>query len=85
MKINPNSDAQKNTLSWIYLAGFFFILFLSLVNLPPWFSPPDWGKVIIFRIIASFLIFVFLSLLLFHQLARSSFSIIKAIKRQAIF
>jgi len=45
---------------WAYLFGFFLILALPLLNLPPWFSPPDWGKTIVFRIVLSSLIFVFI-------------------------
>lgn len=45
---------------WFYLVGFSLILALPLLNLAPWFSPPDWGKTIVFRIILSILIFVFL-------------------------
>lgn len=44
----------------IYLMGFIIISALPLLNLPPWFSPPDWGKTIIFRIILAILIFIFL-------------------------
>ncbi|MFH1657174.1 MAG: O-antigen ligase family protein [bacterium] len=47
-------------LNWFYFAGFCLILSLPLLNLPPWFSPPNWGKVIVFRILFSVLIFVFL-------------------------
>ncbi len=43
-----------------YLIGFFLILALSLLVLDPWFSPPDWGKTTVFRIILSVLIFLFL-------------------------
>jgi len=43
-----------------YLIGFLLILALPLLSLPPWFSPPDWGKTIVFRIILSVLIFFFL-------------------------
>ena len=50
----------KNNFYWLYLIGFFLILFLPLLELPPWFSPPDWGKTIVFRIILSIMIFVFL-------------------------
>lgn len=49
-----------NRFRWLYLVGFFLILALPLLNLPPWFSPPDWGKTIVFRSILSILIFVFL-------------------------
>jgi len=45
---------------WLFLAGFFVILSLPLLNLPPWFSPPDWGKTIVFRIVVSILIFAVL-------------------------
>jgi putative inorganic carbon (HCO3(-)) transporter len=48
----------------IYLVGFFLILTLPLLNLPPWFSPPDWGKTIVFRVILSILIFALLSQIL---------------------
>jgi len=51
---------MENKLRWVYLFGFFLILALPLLNLPPWFSPPDWGKTIVFRIILAVLIFIFL-------------------------
>jgi O-antigen ligase/tetratricopeptide (TPR) repeat protein len=44
----------------VFLVGFFLILALPLLNLPPWFSPPDWGKTIIFRSVLSILLFIFL-------------------------
>ena len=50
----------ENKYYWLYLVGFFLILALPILNLPPWFSPPDWGKTIIFRIILSILIFLFI-------------------------
>jgi len=53
MRINSN-------LRWLFWIGFFVILLSPLLNLPPWFSPPDWGKTIIFRSILSILLFVFL-------------------------
>jgi len=56
-----------NRSKWFYLMGFFLILALPLLNLPPWFSPPDWGKTIVFRIILSILIFVFLSQILSNR------------------
>ncbi len=49
-----------NRSKWFYLVGFFLILALPLLNLPPWFSPPDWGKTIVFRIVLSILIFLFI-------------------------
>ena len=48
-----------NRLKYFYLACFFLILALPLLNIPPWFSPPDWGKTIVFRIVLSLLIFLF--------------------------
>ena len=49
----------------LFLTGFFMVLALPVLNaipffgLPSWFSPPDWGKVIFFRIIVSALLFLF--------------------------
>ncbi len=43
----------------IYKIGLFLILALPLLNLPPLFAPPDWGKTIIFRSIMAILLFVF--------------------------
>jgi len=45
---------------WIYLLGFLVILFLPLFNLPPWLSPPAWGKTIIFRSITAILLTLYL-------------------------
>ena len=47
-----------------YLIGFFLILILPLINLPPWFSPPDWGKTVLFRILMSVLLFLFFAQLI---------------------
>jgi len=63
-------NLMKNKFYWIYLLGFFLILSLPLLNLPPWFSPPDWGKTIVFRIILSILIFLFI-----YQILARRFSI----------
>jgi len=52
---------------WVYLIGFFLILALPLLNVPPWFSPPDWGKTIVFRVILSILIFLFIYQILFQK------------------
>jgi len=57
---NKGKILSENKLYWLYLIGFFLILALPLLNLPPWFSPPDWGKTIVFKIILAILIFVFL-------------------------
>ena len=55
MKNNPS----QNKFYPAYLAGFFLILALPLLVIPPWFYPPDWGKTIIFRSVLSLLIFLF--------------------------
>lgn len=47
-----------NRLKQLFLKGFLLILALPLLNWPPWFSPPDWGKTIVFRIAMSILIFL---------------------------
>jgi len=57
--MESNTQTQ-NKLHWVYLVGFFLILMLPLLNLPPWFSPPGFGKTIVFRIILSILIFLFI-------------------------
>ncbi len=43
-----------------FLVGSLVILALPLLNLPPWFSPPDWGKTMAFRMIFSVLFFLFI-------------------------
>ena len=50
---------ENNTYKF-YLIAFFAILALPLLALPPWLHPAAWGKVVLFRIIISILIFVFL-------------------------
>jgi len=62
---------SQNKFRWFYFVGFFLILALPLLNLPPWFSPPDWGKTIIFRSILAILLFIFL----YQVLSKKSFSI----------
>jgi len=47
---------QGRKYSRVYLIGFFLILALPLLNLPPLFSPPAWGQTITFRILMSLLI-----------------------------
>jgi len=47
-------------LSWLYLIGFLLIVALPLLNLPPWFSPSDWGKTIVFRTTLAIMIFLFI-------------------------
>ena len=44
----------------IFLIGFLIIVALPLLASQPYFSPPDWGKTIVFRIVSSLLIFIFL-------------------------
>ncbi len=58
---------QKDKFYWIYLIGFLIILSLPLLNLPPWFAPPDWGKTVVFRIILSILVFIFTYQVLFEK------------------
>ncbi len=53
-------------LSWVYAGGIFLILVLPLLNLPPWFAPPDWGKTFVLRIVVSFLFLFFLWQFLFN-------------------
>lgn len=39
--------------------GIVAVLLLPLLNIPPFFSPPDWGKAIVFRLILSTLLLLF--------------------------
>lgn len=64
---------EINRLKWLYWTGFFLILALPLLNSQPWFSPPDWGKTIVFRVVLSILIFIFLWQLL-SQKRNNTFS-----------
>jgi O-antigen ligase len=52
---------NKNKLRYIYLAGFFIILALPLLNIPPWFAPPAWSEAIVFRSLLAVLFFAFLA------------------------
>ncbi|MDO8633623.1 MAG: O-antigen ligase family protein [Candidatus Wildermuthbacteria bacterium] len=50
----------------IFAALCLLILILPLVNLPPWFSPPEWGKSMAFRVLFS-LVLILLSFLMLGQ------------------
>jgi len=58
--MKEKKDFIKSKFYFFYLIGFCLILALPLLNLPPTFSPPDWGKTIVFRIVLSILIFLFI-------------------------
>jgi O-antigen ligase len=59
----------QTKLYWVYLAGF-FIAILQLINIiPPWFTPTDWGKAVIFRIIISILAFLFAYEIVFKRIS----------------
>jgi tetratricopeptide (TPR) repeat protein len=60
----------SNRLKYVFLIGFCLIVALPLLSLQPWFSPPDWGKTIVFRVILSILIFLFL-----WQISRAGYRI----------
>ncbi len=51
----------------IYKIGFSLILFLPFLIFDPWFTPIGWGKTIVFRIILSILIFLFLWQIIFRK------------------
>jgi len=50
-----NNKSVSIELYWIYFTGFFLALIQLLNVIPPWFTPTEWGKSIIFRIIISVL------------------------------
>jgi len=66
MKIN-DKNVEENKLNWVYLTGFFIILALPLLAIPPYFFPPDWGKTIVFRSIMAILLFLFAYQFLFRK------------------
>ncbi len=54
---------KKNNTSkfrWAYLAGFFVILALPLLNISPWFSPSSWIQAVLFRSLLAILVFIYL-------------------------
>lgn len=63
-----------------YLTGFFLISFLHLLSIPPLFHPASFAKSIVFRIILSLMIFVFVYQNLF--LNKESFEKAKTIIKQ---
>lgn len=68
MKRNSLPQGGKTILSsWISFGGILVITALPLLNLPPWFSPPDWGKTIVFRIIFSSIIAFLVFQILFRK------------------
>lgn len=50
----------------IFFAGVLIALALPLLSLPPLFSPPDWGKTLVFRILLSIEIVIAAAIALFH-------------------
>jgi putative inorganic carbon (HCO3(-)) transporter len=48
----------ENNFNWAYILGLYIILALPILVLPTFFYPPDWGKVIIFRVIMAITIFL---------------------------
>ncbi|OHA72410.1 MAG: hypothetical protein A3A27_01780 [Candidatus Wildermuthbacteria bacterium RIFCSPLOWO2_01_FULL_47_18] len=64
-------------LSYFFLVNLCVLtLILPLVNLPPWFSPPEWGKSIAFRVLFS-LVLVLLSFLMLGQNREEIFKRVK--------
>lgn len=64
---NKNIKTNQNKIYLLLLTGFFLASVLPLLNLGPWFSPPDWGKTIVFRTILSIIIFIFLCQILYKK------------------
>jgi len=58
---------KTNKFYWFYIIGFFLILALPLLFSPFLFHPAVWGKTIVFRIILSILIFLFIYQILFQK------------------
>lgn len=82
--MKSNFLPHTSIFSWIYLGGLFLIIALPLLNLPPWFSPPDWGKAVVFRIIFLTLLLVLLFHTLFQSKTTGFFSSLKTTIKQPI-
>ena len=67
MDDNSQKENKENNLYRIYLIGFFLILALPLISTPVLLHPTAWGKAIIFRIIISILIFLFIYQILYKK------------------
>src|SRR3989344_199198 len=62
-----NIHSQNNIFYKIYLIGFIIILALPILNWPIYFSPPNWAKTLVFQIVFSFILFVFLCQILWQR------------------
>ncbi len=73
----------------LYLAGFFAILLLPVINaipffsLPLWLSPPDFAKTIIFRIIFSVILFIFICQALYKK--SFDYQLVKKLKSISVY
>jgi len=67
MDDNSQKENKENGLYRVYLVGFFLILALPLISTPVLLHPTAWGKAIIFRIIISILIFLFIYQILYKK------------------
>jgi len=56
----PKINEKNDKLYWLYISGFFVILALPALNIPPWFTPPSYTQAIVFRSILAILGFVYL-------------------------
>ncbi|MSU54316.1 MAG: hypothetical protein EXS48_00550 [Candidatus Staskawiczbacteria bacterium] len=53
------NNNYRDIFYWIYLIGFFAVLILPTVNVPPLFFPAAWGQSILFKIIFTIILVVF--------------------------
>ena len=60
-------NETNNKFHRLYSVGLYIILSLPLLVMPPYFSPPDWGKTIVFRSIMAILLFLFVFQLLYKK------------------
>ncbi len=68
--LESTTKPKGDHLEWVFFTGIILIVFLPLLNFPPLFSPSDFGKAIIFRIIVSILLFLFIVKSLFSKSQR---------------
>jgi len=65
---NKSEYSLKINLYPVYLIGIFLIISQIINVIPPWFTPTDWGKALVFRIILSALLFLFIFQILFRKI-----------------
>jgi O-antigen ligase/tetratricopeptide (TPR) repeat protein len=71
-----------------FLYGILAVLILPVINIQPWVSPPAWGKTILFRIVFSILLCIFIRQAIIKRKSTNLFDFFKKVlldKKNALF